>query len=120
MSDNSIQTILRDALKQAMRERDRQRMSTLRSALSRLDNAAAIDVSARPAAGAIEASPTGLDANEAERLVIDESSLRALVIDEASELETSAELIGAGEAADTQRAEAQALRELVTGAGPEQ
>lgn len=106
---DGIHDRLRIALKDAMRARNRTRMSTLRAA----DNATAVGVDVMPAAGAIEASATGLGAAEAGRRVLSEPEQQELILREADELAVSAAMFTDAEQAAAQRAEADALRGLV-------
>ena len=107
---DGIHDRLRIALKDAMRARNRTRMSTLRAALSVLDNATAVGVDVMPAAGAIEASATGLGAAEAGRRVLSEPEQQELILREADELAVSAAMFTDAEQAAAQRPEADALR----------
>lgn len=88
-------------------------MSTLRSALSALDNATAVGVDMMPAAGAIEQSAVGLAAAEAGRRVLSEPEQQKLVLREADELAAAAAVLTDDEQAEQHRGEAAALRQLV-------
>jgi hypothetical protein len=67
-TDSPLRTRLRTALLEARRARDAETVSTLRTALAALENAEAVPAAAR--AGALEDSPVGAGAAEAERRVL--------------------------------------------------
>ncbi len=82
----SVRLRLRDALPAAMRARDRAAVSALRGALAALDNAGAVPVGETvPGAAALEASPAGAGATEADRRELSESDVLDIVRAEAAE-----------------------------------
>lgn len=85
-TDSPLRTRLRTALLEARRARDAETVSTLRTALAALENAEAVPAAAR--AGALEDSPVGVGAAEAERRVLtDADELAVLDAEIASLLE---------------------------------
>ncbi|MFC4374803.1 hypothetical protein ACFO5K_11900 [Nocardia halotolerans] len=80
---------LRAALKTAMKARDRGAVSALRSALSAIDNAEAVDAG-QSKAGAVEDSAVGLGAAEARRRDLTEADIVAVVRREVDERRTAA------------------------------
>ena len=94
----SLRDRLRAAVPAAIKARDRHGLSALRCALSAIDNAEAVDVTAddRAArAGAIEASPVGLGVTEVARRQLTEAEVSAIV---RAEIETRREAAAAFEA----------------------
>ncbi|RNI21303.1 hypothetical protein [Flexivirga caeni] len=83
MTADQLRSILRDALKTALRERDRVTTQALRSAIAAIDNAEAVPTAAR--AGAIEAAPTGVGATEARRRDLSAAELHAILRHEVDE-----------------------------------
>jgi len=76
-TDSPLRTRLRAALLEARKARDAETVSTLRTALSALENAEAVPTAAR--AGAIEQAPVGAGAAEAERRVLSDADELALL-----------------------------------------
>ncbi|WP_457188271.1 hypothetical protein [Nocardioides sp. P5_E3] len=79
-----LRTRLRAALLEARKARDAETVSTLRTALSALENAEAVPTAAR--AGAIEQAPVGAGAAEAERRVLSDADELALLDEEIASL----------------------------------
>ena len=99
---------LRAALTGALKARDRQAASVLRSALAAIDNAESVQTSGR-GAGAIEQSPLGLAAAEVARRELTENDIIAIVQAEIADREDAArgyESAGAVEPAVRLRQEA--------------
>jgi uncharacterized protein len=121
-SEDEIRARLRRALGQAMRARDVTAVSALRSALSAIGNAEAVDPgSGRPVGSGSEyfagAAP-GLGAGEAERRGLTEEEAIAIVRAEADEREAAAreyERGGRAEAAASLRRGAECLRAALPG-----
>ncbi|MET9215219.1 MULTISPECIES: GatB/YqeY domain-containing protein [unclassified Nocardia] len=106
---------LRAALKPAMKARDRSAVSALRSALSAIDNAEAVDAGDAKA-GALEASAVGLGTAEVRRRDLTEADITQIVHREIDERRTAAaeyDLLGAADRRDTLTAEADALAALL-------
>lgn len=104
-------------LRAAMRERDRDAMSALRSLLAAFDNGAAVPSTAR--AGAIEESAIGVGAAEVQRRGLDEDALRAIAQREIAEHLDGATLAadhGEQARADRLRQQAEVVRRLVADA----
>ena len=115
----SLRERLRAALPIAMKARDRTAMSALRSTLSAIDNAEAVD---RPAGAdrglAIEQSAAGVGAMEVARRELTDDDVERIVRAEIAERETAAARYaesGRVEQAGRLRAEAAVLTELVEG-----
>jgi uncharacterized protein YqeY len=93
-SDNDIRTRLRRALREAMRDRDASAVSALRSALSAIGNAEAVDRGPARPAGASSAhfagTVAGLGAGEAERRTLTEAEAIAIVRAEVTERHAAA------------------------------
>ncbi len=109
-----MRTELRRALTAALRARDPVAVSALRSALSALDNATAVDVDAGPAAGTgvIAGGVRGLGAGEVPRRVPTAGAEREIVRAEVDERRAAArayEEAGRAERAARLRAEAAVL-----------
>ncbi|MFQ6395213.1 hypothetical protein ACLMAJ_17315 [Nocardia sp. KC 131] len=106
---------LRAALPVALKARDRNAISALRSALAAIDNAEAIDtVDLR--AGAIETSAIGLGAAEARRRDLSEADIEHIVRTEITERITAAteyDTLGRAARRDSLHAEAAALDALL-------
>lgn len=105
---------LRAALPVALKARDRVAVAALRSALAAIDNAEAV-TAGPPAAGglAIEQSPRGVGAAEAQRLLLTEAQLEGIVRAEVTDRESAArdyDEAGRPERAGQLRAEAGVLR----------
>ncbi|MTE12924.1 GatB/YqeY domain-containing protein [Nocardia aurantiaca] len=103
---------LRAALPTAMKQRDRDAVAALRSALAAIDNAEAVDGS-DIRAGAIENSAAGLGAAERARRALTEAGILAIVRAEIDDRRTAAQdyeaMSGGVDRAATLRAEAAAL-----------
>jgi uncharacterized protein YqeY len=94
----SIREQLRQALPAAMKARDRVAVGVLRSTLAAIDNAEAV-VPAETKGLAIEQSPIGVGAAEAERRVLSPDDIAQIVRDEiASREEAAADYDRAGHA----------------------
>jgi uncharacterized protein len=108
-----LRTSLQAAVPAAMKARDKEAVSALRSALARIANAEAVPIDTMPAAGAIGEGPVGHGAADAPRRQLDESEIRALVMAEVTEHEQAADLLAASgqvAVADGLRAQAAVLR----------
>ncbi|MFF2086332.1 hypothetical protein ACFVVM_21350 [Nocardia sp. NPDC058176] len=106
---------LRAALKPAMKARDRGAVSALRSALSAIDNAEAIDTG-DVKAGALEDSAIGLGAAEAPRRDLSETEIEQIVRREIEERRTAAaeyDRLGAADRRDQLESEVDALTALL-------
>ncbi|KAA9154297.1 hypothetical protein FPZ12_032340 [Amycolatopsis acidicola] len=108
---------LRDALKTALKSRDRSAISALRSALAAIDNAEAIpvDQSVDTTAGNehVAGAALGVGAAEARRRTLTEADVRSIVENEVRERTGAAEdyeRLGRAEQAGQLRAEAAVLR----------
>jgi hypothetical protein len=109
-------TTLRDALLAARKDRDATRVSALRSALSAIDNAEAVDATHDVlASGTIAGAVTGLGAAEVARRELSDAEIRQLVRVEVDERMTAADAIATthNERAATLRAEAAVLTDLL-------
>jgi uncharacterized protein len=108
---DSLRDRLRAALPTALKARDRAGLAALRSALAAIDNAEA--VGAGPDRGlAIEESPAGAGATEAERRALTEAQVRSVVLAEVTERRAAAEeyeRAGRTDRAELLRAEAAVL-----------
>jgi uncharacterized protein YqeY len=104
---------LRDALVAAMKARDRLAVGALRSTLAAIDNAEAVDTTAVPSGSlAIESSPAGVGAAEAERRALSDDDVARIVRAEVADREAAAleyDRAGRAERAAALRAEAQVL-----------
>ena len=111
--ETSLRRRLRDALVAAMKERDRVTVTALRSTLAAIDNAEAVDTTAMAAGSlAIESSPVGIGAAEAERRALSEEDIAQIVHSEVADREAAAleyDRAGRPERAEALRAEAQVL-----------
>jgi uncharacterized protein len=104
---------MRDDLKAALKARDRVAISAIRSALAAIDNAEAVATDHRPFGGAIESSPIGVGATEAQRRDLTDADLRSVINNEVRERSTAAdeyEQLGRTDHANQLRAEAEILR----------
>lgn len=113
--DSALRERLRDALKPAMKARDRSAISALRSALAAIDNAEAIDAGDAKA-GALEAGAVGLGTAEARRRDLTETDITQIVrreIDERRHAAAEYDRLGAAERRDSLIAEADALTALL-------
>jgi uncharacterized protein YqeY len=111
--DEPVRVRLAEALRVAIRERDRVAVAALRSALAALANAEAVPVETMPAAGAAELAAVGSGAADAPRRDLGEALERQLVAVEAEERESAATRLdehGQHEQAARLRAEAEVLR----------
>jgi uncharacterized protein YqeY len=113
MNQTPLRQRLREALPVAMKARDRPAVSALRATLAAIDNAEAIvvDDGARRSL-AIEETPIGAGAAEAERRVLTEADVERIVQDEVAEREAAAtayESAGHADRAAQLRAEVRAL-----------
>jgi uncharacterized protein YqeY len=109
-TDSPLRTRLRTALLDARRTRDAEAVSTLRTALAALENAEAVPAAAR--AGALEDSPAGVGATEAERRVLSEADEVAVLDAEIASLEEAADAY-AGSVPERAAAAREAARRLV-------
>ncbi|MBO0855405.1 MAG: hypothetical protein J2P18_16765 [Nocardia sp.] len=106
-----LRTRLRAALPVAMKRRDREAASALRSALGAIDNAEAIDAG-EVRAGAVEASAVGPGAAEARRRELAEADIERIVrseIDERRHAAAEYESLGRADRAAELHAGADAL-----------
>ncbi len=90
-TDSPLRTRLRAALLEARRARDAETVSTLRTALSALENAEAVPTTAR--AGAIEQAPVGAGSAEAARRVLSDTDELALLDEEIASLREAARVL---------------------------
>jgi uncharacterized protein len=106
---------LRQALRDAMRERDRVAVAVLRSTLAAIDNAEAVDAGA-PTAG--QSVRIGLGAAEVERRSLTTAQMETIVRAEVADRQGAArdyERAGRREHAERLRAEAELLAQVVHG-----
>lgn len=106
---------MRAALTVAMKSRDRQAITALRSTLGAIDNAEAVDV-AEHRAGSVEGSAAGLGVAEVARRELTEGDIEQIVRAEIAERHTVAEEYdghGRAEHAADLRAQAEALTDLL-------
>ena len=89
----SIRAILRSALTQAMKQRDRESAGVYRAALGAIDNAGAIPIGDEHRAGAIEVSAAGVGRTEVARRALTEQDMVDIVHGEARERTAGAELL---------------------------
>ncbi|WP_205752193.1 hypothetical protein [Cryptosporangium phraense] len=110
-----VRAALQDAVKSAMKSRDRAALSVYRTALAAIANAEALPVEAAPKAGAIEASAVGVGAVEAPRRELSEEDVAAIVRREATDRLTTASSLESADpdAATRLRAEAALLARFV-------
>lgn len=87
--NQSIRDLLRRALTEAMRARDRAAVSAYRQTMAAIDNAEAVPIDVMARAGAVEAA-VGLGAAEAARRTLTEDEIRAIVATEIDELRRAA------------------------------
>lgn len=83
-----IRSRVQESLKQAMLDRDRAKVSTLRTVISAIDNASAVPASVDGLA--IEASPIGAGASDVERRSLTESEIAEILESEALERDQAA------------------------------
>jgi len=104
---DDIRTRLRRALGAALKARDAAAVSALRSAMSAIGNAEAVEVVSRPAgtgSAHFAGTMTGLGAGEAQRRQLTEADAEAIVRQEAAEREAAAsEYERGGRAAEAAR-----------------
>jgi uncharacterized protein len=81
---------LRDALRTAMKSRDRIAVTALRSAIAAIDNAEAVDPPASAAGLAIEHSPVGAGAADVRRRALTAEQVAEIVRGEVAEREAAA------------------------------
>lgn len=106
---------MRAALTVAMKSRDRQAITVLRSTLGAVDNAEAVDVGEQRA-GAVESSAVGLGVAEVARRELTEGDVEQIVRAEIAERHTVADEYdghGRTEHAEDLRAQAKALTDLL-------
>jgi uncharacterized protein YqeY len=89
----SIRTILRSALTQAMKQRDCESTAVYRATLGAIDNAEAIPAGEEHRAGAIELSPAGVGRTEVARRALTEQDMIGIVRSEAQERTAAAGLM---------------------------
>lgn len=112
---------LRADLKAAMKAREPEAVSALRTALAAIDNAEAVPVdgaAGSPTDGPIAGATAGAGSTEAARRELSAGEVRALLAAEIAERVSAAEGYEAGgqrEAADRLRREAEVLRRYVEG-----
>jgi uncharacterized protein YqeY len=109
---------LRDALRVAMKQRDRPAVAAMRAALGVIDNAEAADVSHTPPAepGLIAGGVAGLGAGEVARRQLSDRELVEVLQDEVARWESTArecERVHRSDDASRLRAEIAALRPFV-------
>lgn len=110
------QATIAQALRVALKAKNRSGVMALRSLSARIANAEAVPLSTLPPAGALELAPAGLRAAERDRRTLTVAELIALLAEEVAELDRcAAELdrAGGGEAA----ADLRARRECLTALG---
>jgi uncharacterized protein YqeY len=122
MNQLPLRQRLREALPVAMKARDRPAVSALRATLAAIDNAEAVvvDDGARQSL-AIEQTPVGAGAAEAERRVLTEADVERIVQAEVAEREAAAteyERVGHPDRAAQLRAEVKALTASTLEANP--
>ncbi|GAA5056819.1 GatB/YqeY domain-containing protein [Nocardia callitridis] len=111
----SLRARMRAALTTAMKSRDRQAISALRSALGAIDNAEAVD-GTEHRAGAVEDSSVGVGSTEVRRRDLSESDIEQIVRTAIAERRTVADEydgLGQAEHAAALRAEAETLSALL-------
>ena len=111
--NSALRQRLRDALRTAMKSGDRRAVGVLRSTLSAIDNAEAVEVAGPVGHGpAIEQSPVGAGAADVARHTLTEAEVEQIVRAEAAARVAAAaeyDAAGAAEHADRLRAEAELL-----------
>ncbi|CAN7233619.1 hypothetical protein [Knoellia sp. LjRoot47] len=120
-----LRVVMRGALKDAMKGRDRLAASALRSALAAVDNAEAVPTEPGPTAGAgdspIAGAVVGLGATEAARRELTADDVYSLVRAEIGERHAAADAVDAAgrpdRAADLRR-EADVLEAVLAGGSP--
>src|SRR5919198_2611954 len=112
MSNSTLRQRLRDALRTAMKSRDRSAVAALRTTLAAIDNAEAVESSAADRASAIELSPVGAGVADVARRTLTEAQVEQIVRGEVAAREAAArdyDAAGAPERAESLRAEARLL-----------
>jgi len=114
-AENGLRESLRDALRTAMKARNKPAVAAMRAALSVIDNAEAADASAAPPveAGHIAGGVAGLGAGEVARQQLSDPELVALLHAEVERWESTArdaDGLGRSNDAEQLRAEIAALR----------
>jgi uncharacterized protein YqeY len=111
--DSTLRQRLREALRTAMKSRDRRTVGVLRSTLAAIDNAEAVEVAGAMGSGlAIEQSPVGAGAADVARRTLTEVQVEQIVHAEAEAREAAArdyDTAGKTERAEQLRAEADVL-----------
>ncbi|HEY7487878.1 MAG TPA: hypothetical protein VH912_25730 [Streptosporangiaceae bacterium] len=111
--DSPLRQRLRDALRIAMKARDRLEIGVLRSTLAAIDNAETVEVGAAADRGkAIEESPVGAGAADVVRRTLTEAEVERIVRAEVAAREAAAreyDTAGVPQRAELLRAEARAL-----------
>ncbi|MEO3851054.1 hypothetical protein ABGB09_26115 [Streptomyces sp. B8F3] len=116
----ALRSLMRADLRAAMKERRREVVSALRTALAAIDNAEAVEAPDTPADQGSEhvaGARAGVGAAEAARRVLSADDVRALLRTQITERRTEAggyETAGQGEAASRLRREADALAAYLT------
>lgn len=111
---DGLRTRLTEAVRPAMKARDRDRLRVLRTTLAAIDNAEAVPAAA--SAGALEASPSGVGATEVARRPLSELEVVAVVrleVEEREQAATTYAAAGDQTRATVLRTEAEVLRELL-------
>lgn len=106
---------MRAALSVAMKSRDRQAITALRSTLGAIDNAEAVDVGEQRA-GAVETSAVGLGVAEVARRELTEDDIEQIVRAEIADRSTTADeydRLGRAAQAEDLRVQAKALDDLL-------
>ncbi|AUH38924.1 GatB/YqeY domain-containing protein [Streptomyces sp. CMB-StM0423] len=116
----ALRSLMRADLRAAMKARDREVVSALRTALAALDNAEAVEAPAAPADQGSEhvaGARSGVGSAEAARRVLSADDVRALLRAQITERRTEAgvyETAGRADSADRLRREADALAAYLT------
>lgn len=114
-----LRAALRDDLVAAMKARNRDAVTALRTTIAALDNAEAVEVPGQeqpPASGRIAGGREGLGVTEAERRELSAGTVRAILRAQLSERVVEADrydVLGQAAAGDRLRREADALRKYV-------
>ncbi|MFI9407390.1 hypothetical protein [Nocardia sp. NPDC052316] len=114
-STEPLRARLRTALSVAMKSRNRQAITALRSTLGAIDNAEAVDVGEHRA-GAVEGSAVGLGVAEVARRELTEGDIEQIVRAEIAERRTAAEkyeALGRADQAEELSVQAEALANLL-------
>ena len=115
----SIRDLLRSAVLQAMKRRDRALLAMYRTALAAIDNAESVPGDEQYRAGAIELSPVGLGRADVPRRHLTEQDMIDIVLAEVHARRAAADALAGAEpgAAQQLRGEADVLRALLRRAG---